>query len=102
MQSTTHDGWGTRDSLPIRESRGSKAHVQVATRVVVVDVLYGPRSAVLLTLAVWRSSLMALSGGLWLARELVGVLLCSHSSQSSSGTGWVYSACGGMLVDAPD
>lgn len=37
-----------------------------------------------------------------LAREPVGVLLCSHSSQSSSGTGWVYSACGGMSVDAPD
>lgn len=36
-----------------------------------------------------------------LAREPVGVLLCSHSSQSSSGTGWVYSACGGM-VDTPE
>lgn len=30
-----------------------------------------------------------------LAREPVGALLCSHSSQSSSGTGWVYSARGG-------
>ena len=37
-----------------------------------------------------------------LARELMCAILCSHSSQSSSGTGWVYSACGGMLVDAPD
>ena len=31
-----------------------------------------------------------------LAREPVGALLCSHSSQSSSGTGWVYSARGGI------
>lgn len=44
MQSTTHDGWGTRDSIPLRESRGSEAHVQAATLVVaVVDALYGPQ-----------------------------------------------------------
>lgn len=36
-----------------------------------------------------------------LARELMGVILCSCSFQSSYGTGWVYSACGGM-VDAPE
>lgn len=37
-----------------------------------------------------------------LAREPVGVLLCSRSSQSSSGTGWVYSVRGGILVDTLD
>lgn len=31
-----------------------------------------------------------------LARELMCVILCSHSCQSSSGTGWVYSARGGI------
>lgn len=36
MQSTTHDGWGTRDNLPLRESRGSQTHVQAATLVVTV------------------------------------------------------------------
>ena len=48
----------------------------------------------------YRSLLVVAYVTVWarppLAREPVGVLLCSHSSQSSSGTGWVYSARGGI------
>lgn len=51
---------------------------------------------------VWRLLRWRVGACCRLAREPVGAILCSHSSQSSSGTGWVYSACGGMLVDAPD
>ena len=42
MQSTTHDGWGTRDSLPLRESYGNQTHVQAAMFVVVVVDVVGP------------------------------------------------------------
>lgn len=42
MQSTTHDGWGTRDSLPLRESYGNQTHVQAAMFVVVAVDVVGP------------------------------------------------------------
>ena len=56
--------------------------------------------AVIVRYLLWR--MLRRGHAFRLARELMCAILCSHSSQSSSGTGWVYSACGGMLVDAPD
>lgn len=42
VKSTTHDGWGACDNLPLRESHGSHAHVQAATLVVTVVDLLAP------------------------------------------------------------
>lgn len=36
MQSTTHNGWGARDNLPLRETRRNQTHVQAATLAVAV------------------------------------------------------------------
>ena len=71
-----------------------------------VRVLHGPQGARYFPRACfmcrWCGVCYGVGACCRLAREPVGALLCSHSSQSSSGTGWVYSARGGILVDTPD
>lgn len=45
VQSTTHNGWGARDNLPLRETRRNQTHVQAATlAVAVVDAERQPSS----------------------------------------------------------